>query len=106
MRRDILHLKRVAQIRLVGSVFRHRFIIRNARERRRRHHALRSSPVGEFLEHAVQNGFDRREHVVLGDEAHLEIKLIEFAWAAIGARILIAEARRDLEIPVETGDHQ
>jgi len=39
------------------------------------------------------------------DKAHLDIELIEFAGAAIGARILVAETGRDLEITVETRHH-
>ena len=61
--------------------------------------------VGELLEHARQHRLDRVEHVVLGDEAHLEIELVEFARAAVGAGVLVAEAGRDLEIAVEAGDH-
>ena len=61
--------------------------------------------VGELLEHAGQHRLDRGEHVVLGDEAHLEIELVEFARAAVGARVLVAEAGRDLEIAVEARDH-
>src|SRR3546814_2311172 len=49
---------------------------------------------------------DRVEHVVLRHEAHLEVELIEFAGRAVGARILVAEAGRDLEIAVEARDHQ
>ncbi len=54
----------------------------------------------------MQHRLDRVEHVVLGDEAHLEIELVEFARRAVGARVLVAEARRDLEIAVEARDHQ
>ena len=46
------------------------------------------------------------EHVFLGDETHLEIELVEFAGAAVGAGVLVAEAGRNLEITVEAGDHQ
>ena len=49
---------------------------------------------------------DRREHVVLRDVAHLEVELIELAGRAVGARGLVAEARRDLEVAVEARDHQ
>ena len=42
-----------------------------------------------------------REHVVLRDEGHLEVELVELAGRAVGARVLVAEARRDLEIAVE-----
>ena len=61
--------------------------------------------VGELLEHARQHRLDRIEHVVLRDEAHFEIELVEFARDAVGARVLVAEAGRDLEIAVEAGDH-
>ena len=62
-------------------------------------------PAGELLEHARQHRLDRGEHVVLGDEAHLEVELVEFAWRAVGARVLVAKAGRDLEIAVEARDH-
>jgi len=38
-------------------------------------------------------------------KAHLDIELIELARTAVGARVLVAEARRDLEIAVEARDH-
>ena len=59
----------------------------------------------ELHEHAVQDRLDGREHVLLGDEAHLHVKLIEFQ-RAIGPGVLIPEARRDLEVAVEAGHHQ
>ena len=62
-------------------------------------------PSGELLEHAAQHRLDRVEHVLLRDEAHLDIELIEFARRAVGARVLVAEARRDLEVAVEARDH-
>ena len=62
-------------------------------------------PSGELLEHAGQHRLDRVEHVVLSDEAHLEIELVEFARRAVGAGVLVAEAGRDLEIAVEARDH-
>src|SRR3546814_7007569 len=45
-------------------------------------------------------------HVFLRDEAHLEVELVEFARQPIGARVFVAETRRDLEIAVEARDHQ
>jgi hypothetical protein len=62
--------------------------------------------VGELLEHAAHHRLDRGEHVVLGDEAHLDVELVELAGRAVGARVLVAEAGRDLEIAVEARDHQ
>ena len=74
--------------------------IGNAREFRRDRLA-----AAEFLEHAAHDRLDRGEDVFLGDEAHFEIELIELAGRAVGARILVTEAGRDLEIAVEAGDH-
>ena len=70
--------------------------IGDARELRR--HRL---AVGELLEHAAQHRLDRREHVLLRDEAHLDVELVELAGRAVGAGVLVAEARRDLEVAVE-----
>ena len=54
----------------------------------------------------MQHRLDRVEHIVLRDKAHFEIELIEFARRTVGARVFIAEAWRDLEIAVETRNHQ
>ena len=99
---DVDDLDRVAQVGLVVAVFQHRFAVRNARERIGRYRAA----ISEFLENAVQHGFDRVEHVVLRDKAHFEIELVEFARRTISARVFVAEAGRDLEIAIETGNHQ
>ena len=74
MFRDVLHHDRVAQIRLVGAVFRDRILVGDQRKLLR--HRL---AVGEFLEHAAHHRLDRVEHVVLGDKAHLDVELIELA---------------------------
>ena len=99
---DVRDQQRVAQIGLVAAVFEHRFLVRDAHELAGRGHRF---AVGELLEHAGQHRLDRREHVVLRHEAHLEIELVEFAGRAVGARVLVAEAGRDLEIAVEARDH-
>ncbi len=98
---DVLHLDRVAQVGLVGAVFAKRFRKGNPRPVLRHRLAL-----GEILEHAGDDRLHRREHVVLGDEAHLDVELIELARQAVGARVLVAEARRDLEVAVEARHHQ
>ena len=97
----VLHDDRVAQVGLVGAVFGDRLGIGD--ERKLRRHRL---AVGEFLEHAADHRLDRVEHVLLRDEAHLQIELIELAGRAVGARVLVAEAGRDLEIAVEARHHQ
>ncbi|ODN68881.1 hypothetical protein A6302_03806 [Methylobrevis pamukkalensis] len=98
---DRLHLDRVAQVRLVRAVFAERLGIGDAREGLR--HRL---AVAEFLEQAAHHRLHRVPDVFLGDEAHLEVELVELARQAVGARVLVAEAGRDLEIAVEAGDHQ
>ena len=45
------------------------------------------------------------DHVLLGDERHLEVQLGELGLA-VGARVLVAEATRDLVVPLEPADHQ
>jgi hypothetical protein len=45
------------------------------------------------------------EHVVLADETGLEVELGEFELT-IGAQVLVAQASRDLVVPVEAADHQ
>src|SRR5262245_40603809 len=90
----------MAQIWFVRTVFQHRLLIRN--ERKLRRHRL---TAGKLLEHAAHYRLDRIEYVLLGDETHFQIELIELARRTVRARILITEAGRDLEVAVETGDH-
>ena len=67
---------------------------------------MRHRPAAaKFLEHPAQHRLDRREHILLGDKTHLDIELIEFARTAVGARILVAETGRNLEIAVEARHH-
>ena len=92
----------ILQIWLVGAVARHGLVEGDARERHRRHRRLAPNSG----EHAVQHRRERGEDVVLGHERHLEIELVELAGRAVGAAVLVAEARRDLEVAIEAGDHQ
>ena len=66
----------------------------------------RDLPVGELRKQPGQHRLDRRKHVILLDERHLEVELIELAGRPIGARVLVAEAGRNLKIAIETRDHQ
>jgi len=47
--------------------------------------------LGEFLEHACDDRLDGGKHVVLLDEAHLQIELVELAGQPVGARVFVAE---------------
>ena len=101
---DLRHVdraNRIAQIRLVGAERGHRLFVRDARKRRRR-----DLPVGKLRKQIRQHRLDRAEHVVLLDERHLEIELVELAGRPIGPRIFVAEARRDLKIAIEARHHQ
>src|SRR5262249_23142053 len=59
---------------------------------------LREEPGKELLH--------RGEYIVLLHEAHFQVELIKLAGRPVGAGILVAKARRDLKITVETGNHQ
>ena len=96
----VLHPDGIAQVGLVGAVLAHGIAEGDYREFRRD-----GKPAAKFLEHATQHGFDRVEHILLGDKAHLDIELVEFSGAAVGARIFIAETGRDLEIAVKARHH-
>jgi hypothetical protein len=100
---DIADDQRVAQVRLVTAVVEHGLGVRDTRERSHRGHALAFS---EGLEHLAYHRLHRLPDFLLGNEAHFQVELVELARQAVGARVLIAEARRDLEVAVETGDHQ
>ena len=93
-------IERIAKVRLVGAVFAasppHRECAGIWRDR---------LAAAEFLEDAAQHRLDRVENILLGDEAHLDIELVEFAGRAVGARVLVAKAGRDLEIAVEARHH-
>ena len=89
-----------AQIRLVGAVAQHRILVGEAREGRPGDGAL-----GELREDAVHDRLQRLEHVLLLDEGHLDVELVELAGGAVGAGVLVAEAGRDLEVAVEAGGH-
>ena len=101
MLRHILHLDRVAQVRLVRAVFGDRFAVGNALERI----GVDALAFAELLEHAVHHRLYGGEDVLLGDEAHLDVELVELE-AAVGAQVLIAEAGGDLEVAVEARHHQ
>ncbi len=63
-------------------------------------------PLPNSLEQLGHQLLDRPEDVLLLDEAHLDVELVELARRAVGAGVLVAEAGRDLEVAVEAGDHQ
>src|SRR5690606_9578703 len=100
---DVGNAQRVAQVRLVGAELEHRLLVGNARP----FAGLGYGPLaGELLEHTAKHWLDRLKNIFLRDEAHFEIELVELARTTVGARVLVAEAGRNLEIAIEAGDHQ
>ena len=91
-----------AEVGLVGAVGLQRVEILDAAEGRLRGDVVRAVFREDRREHVLNDG----EHVVLRGERHLHIELIELAGAAVAAGVLIAEARRDLEVAVEARGHQ
>ena len=90
----------VAQVRLVGPVFQHRFGEGDAAERRR----IDLFAVREFPESALHHRLHRSKDIVLRDEAHLDVELVEHQ-RPVSASGLVAEAGGDLEVAVEPRDH-
>ena len=101
MVRDVLHLDRVAQVRLVGAEQADALPVRDADEGI----GVDRLAVGELLEHAVHDGLDGGEDVFLGDEAHLDVELVELQ-RPVSAQVLVAETGGDLEIAIEARDHE
>src|ERR1700728_2643078 len=71
---NVLHLDRVAEIRLVGAVLAYRLTVWNARKFLG--HRL---AAGKFLEYAADDRLNRGKYVVLRNEAHFQVELIELA---------------------------
>ena len=74
----------------------------DAAERRFGRDVVRAVLGEDRRQHILQHG----EHVVLAGEGHLHIELVELAGTAVAARVLVAEAGRDLEIAVKARRHQ
>ena len=97
-----LHLDRVAQVGLVGAIPQRGIGVADLFPCLGGVDLLAAA---KFLEHAGDHGGHGVEHVLLGDEAHFEVELVEIGGRAVGARILVAETGRDLEILVVARHH-
>ena len=102
MLRHVLHDERVAKVRLVGAVFAHSLGVGNARPGR----GGDGLAARELLKRAPNHRLHRVENILLLDEAHLDVELVELARQTVGARVLVAEAGRDLKIAIEARHHQ
>src|SRR5690606_6839389 len=83
-----LNFNRVTQVRLVRTIFADSRVIGNARP-----FLGDALAFGKLLEHRGDDGLDRIPDVFLGDEAHLEVELVEFARQAVSAEIGRASCR-------------
>src|SRR3546814_15149756 len=54
----------------------------------------------------MKHRLDSIEDVILRDEAHFEIKLVEFARRTLGTGVFVTKARRDLELAIEARNHK
>ena len=96
-----LHLDWVAQIGLVGAVPKGRILVGDLLPL-----LIDFSTAAEFLEDAADDRLDRVKDILLCDKGHLHVELVEIRRRAVGARVFVAEAGRDLEIFVEPRHHQ
>ena len=103
----VLHPDRVAQVGLVRPIPFQRIAVGNARPvgvDLARHLADLLALLFEMFEQPLQHRLNGGEDVVLGDEAHLDVQLVEVGGRAVRAGVFIAETGRDLEVTVETCD--
>ena len=96
--RHVLDLEVDPQIGTIVSVAEHRVVVGEARVRSGR------LDSGE-REHPREQPLDQAVDVLLVDEGHLDIDLGELGLA-VGAQILVAEATGELDVALESADHQ
>jgi hypothetical protein len=93
--------QRVAQVRLVRAVVQHRLRIGDARPGP----GIHGAPSAKRSKVPRITGSMVAKDVLLRDEAHLDVELVEHQ-RAVGAAGLVAEAGGDLEVAVEARDHR
>ena len=96
-----MDFEREAQVWFVRAEAQHGVGVGKTRERRCGHF-----PIGELVEETGKEFLDHRKDILLFDESHFEVELVEFSGGAVGAGVFVAEAGRDLEVAIEAGHHQ
>ena len=94
---DELHAE--TQVRLIASVIFHGIVPGHTRE------GFLYLDTTNGLEQVFGHSFENIQHIFLFHEAHLAVDLCKFRLA-VCAQVFIAETFHDLEITVETGNHQ
>ena len=95
----LLDLHPEAQVGPVDAEAEHRLVVRHAVERRGELDADALAPD------AHGDSLHQREQELTVGERHLDVELGELL-KAVGARILVTEAARDLVVALEPGDHE
>src|SRR5262249_39002062 len=93
----LLDFEPEAEIGAVDAEAERRFVVRHARERRAQLDADALPPD------ALANALDEREDELASGERHLDVELRQLLQA-VRARILVAEATRDLVVALEARD--
>ena len=97
---QVRHFQSEAEVGLVAREAVHRLLVAQTRERRddafSRH---------ELRQHRRIEVLDEAQHVVLLDEAHLEVEL-GVLGLSVGPGVLVPEAAGDLEVLVHARDHE
>jgi len=96
---DVAQGQPKAQVRFVRTVQRHGFSKGQARERG---HDVEPENI---LPQRGHQTFHHSLHVLLDDEAHLEVDLGELGLPVL-AQIFVAEAADDLEVAIEPRHHE
>ncbi len=100
MLRHILHLDRVAQVRLIRPIPFQTVAIGDLRPI-----GIGLFPRRELLENPLDHRLHRGKHIFLLDKRHLDIKLIEIGGRTVRPRVFITKTGRDLEITVKPRHH-
>ncbi len=99
--RQVDELHPEPKIGLVRPVALHGLVVGESRERDRLDRPLRRGGARDLDGHRLDEGHDG----VLVDEAHLQVQLGELRLA-VAAQVLVAVAAGDLEVAIDTTDHQ
>ncbi len=99
---DVLHVE--TNVGLVVTVVSHRLGVGHLGELARRVE-LAQIDAESFFPDRKHEPFDEAKDVVLVDERHLDVDLRELGLA-VEAKILVAEALHDLEVAIESRDHE
>ena len=87
-----------AEVGPVGAEAGHRLRVGHPRN-------LRHVDTGDLFPDAADHPLAQRDHVLLVDEAHLQVDLGELRLP-VSPRVLVAEAADDLHVPLGPADHQ